>query len=93
MFVDRHESTVNEASDFILAKEEGEIEDSHILGEVGDILTGNLEGRKTDNEITLFESLGLAVEDIASTEYIYQKALGKNMGTSVKLRGKRSNSD
>ena len=93
LFVDRRESTVNEAGDFILAKEEGEIKDSHILGEVGDILTGNLEGRKTDNEITLFESLGLAVEDIASAEYIYQKALEKDMGTSVELGGKRSSSD
>jgi ornithine cyclodeaminase len=93
LFVDRRESTVNEAGDFILAKEEGEIKDSHILGEVGDILTGNLEGRKTDNEITLFESLGLAVEDIASAEYIYQKALEQDMGTSVELGGKRSSSD
>lgn len=56
-------------------------------------LTGNLEGRKTDNEITLFKSLGLAVEDIASAEYIYQKALEQDMGTSVELGGKRSSSD
>ena len=93
LFVDRRESTVNESGDFILAKEEGAIEDSHILGEIGDILTGNLEGRKTDNEITLFESLGLAVQDVASTEYIYKKALEKNMGTSLELGGRRNNSD
>ncbi len=93
LFIDRRESTINESGDFILAKEDGAINDDHIIGEIGDILTGNLEGRKTDKEITLFESLGLAVEDIASAEYVYQKALEKGVGTSVELGRKRNSND
>ncbi len=93
LFVDCRESAINESGDFILAKKEGEIDDDHILGEIGDILTGNLEGRKTDEEITLFKSLGLAVEDIASAKHIYQKAIEKGVGVSVELGGERHTDD
>ena len=93
LFVDLRESTVNEAGDFILAKEEGKIDENHILGEIGDILTGKLVGRQTEKEITLFKSLGLAVEDIASAKYIYQKALEKGIGASVEFVGKRHSND
>jgi len=89
MFVDSLESAVNEAGDFILAKKEGAIDDDHIRGEIGDILLGTIKGRESEKEITLFESLGLAVEDIASAEYVYRKALQKGEGTSVELGGKR----
>lgn len=92
LFVDLRESTINEAGDFILAKKEGAVNDDHIKGEIGDILTGNMKGRKTDNEITLFKSLGLAVEDIASAKYIYKRALEIGVGTSVELGGKRHSS-
>lgn len=89
LFVDRRESTLNEAGDFLLAKNDGVIGDDFILGEIGEILTGSIEGRKTENDITLFKSLGLAVEDIASAKYIYQKALKKGIGVPVELGGKR----
>ena len=89
LFVDRRESTLNEGGDFLIAKQEGAVDDSHILGEIGEILTGQLKGRKNADEITLFKSLGLAVEDVASANHVYQKALDSGKGTLVELGGER----
>ena len=87
LFVDRRESTVNEAGDFLFPKKEGAIDDDHIVGEIGDILLGNLTGRESPDEITLFKSLGLAVEDLAAAHYVYQRAEAEGIGTAVDLGG------
>ncbi len=89
LFVDRRESTLNEAGDFLFPKKEGAINDDHIKGEVGEILLGKVKGRESNDEITLFKSLGLAVEDVASAHHVYTKALERNMGTAVELGGSR----
>ena len=89
LYVDRRASTINEAGDFLFPKNEGAVDDEHIQGEIGEILLGQVEGRKTTEEITLFKSLGLAVQDIASAYYIYNKALKQGIGTSVELGGGR----
>ena len=89
LYVDRRESTMNESGDFLIPKKEGTITDSHILGEIGEILTGKVSGRQSEKEVTLFKSLGLAVEDLAAAHYVYQKALAKKIGTMVELGGKR----
>lgn len=89
LFVDRRESTVNEAGDFLIPRKEGAIGDDHILGELGEILLGRNAGRTGAREITLFKSLGLAVEDVASAHYIYHQALERGMGTSVEFGGDR----
>jgi ornithine cyclodeaminase/alanine dehydrogenase-like protein (mu-crystallin family) len=89
LYVDRRESTLNEAGDFLFAKQEGAINDEHIVGEIGEILVGSLKGRGTQDEITVFKSLGLAVEDLAAAEYIYKKALAAGVGTAVELGGER----
>ncbi len=83
LFVDRRESTLNEAGDFLFPKAEGAINDDHIQGELGEILLGQIEGRKTVEEITLFKSLGLGVEDIASAFHIYEKAQQSGTGTWI----------
>jgi ornithine cyclodeaminase len=89
LFVDRRESTLNEAGDFLFPKKEGAIGDDHILGEIGEILEGKVRGRTSEMEITLFKSLGLAIEDVASAHYIYRKALDQGIGNSVELGGSR----
>jgi ornithine cyclodeaminase/alanine dehydrogenase-like protein (mu-crystallin family) len=89
LFVDRRESALQEAGDFLLAKAEGAIGDEHIRGEIGDLLLGRLPGRVTREEITLFKSLGLAVEDLAAVQYVYDKALAEHAGTWVELGGDR----
>ena len=89
LFVDRRESTVNEAGDFLFPKKEGAIDDSHIVGEIGEILVGTVEGRRTADEITLFKSLGLGVEDLAAASHVYGKAIESGAGVSVELGGER----
>jgi ornithine cyclodeaminase len=89
LYVDRRESTVNEAGDFLFPKKEGAIGDDHILGEIGEILLGKVKGRQSAEEITLFKSLGLAVEDLASAQHIYAKAVERGLGTVVELGGGR----
>ncbi|MGZ4777723.1 MAG: ornithine cyclodeaminase family protein, partial [Thermoanaerobaculia bacterium] len=84
LFVDRRESTVNESGDFLFAVREGVIAgESHIRGELGEILNGQVRGRTSAGEITLFKSLGLAVEDLASAAFLYEKARVQNAGTWV----------
>jgi len=85
IFVDRRESALNEAGDYLLAAKEGLIDADSILGELGELLIGTKQGRNSVDEITLFKSLGLAIEDVACAEYLYQKALSQNFGTWVNL--------
>ncbi len=87
LFVDRVESTVTEAGDFLFPKNEGVLDESHIVGEIGDILLGKLSGRESPNEITLFKSLGLAVEDLAAAHFVYNRAAETGAGVSVELGG------
>lgn len=85
VFVDRRESAVNEAGDYVLAVKEGLITEDSILGEVGELLTGAKQGRQTSEDITLFKSLGLAVEDLACAQYLFTKAQEVGAGTWVKF--------
>ncbi|MFZ5823613.1 MAG: ornithine cyclodeaminase family protein [Bacillota bacterium] len=89
LFVDRRESTVNEAGDFLFPKREGAVTDEHIRAELGEVLLGKAPGRRSAEEVTLFKSLGLAVEDLAAAEYVYQQALAKDRGTWVDFGGGR----
>jgi ornithine cyclodeaminase len=86
LFVDRRESTVNESGDYLFALREGAIAGpEHIRAELGEILTGSARGRTRPDEITLFKSLGLAVEDLAAAAFLYDKAVREGRGTWVEL--------
>ena len=74
LVVDRRESALNEAGDFLIPRKEGAIGDDHIVGELGDVLLGKVPGRRSPDEITLFKSLGIAVEDLAAAHLIWSKA-------------------
>lgn len=80
LIVDRRESALNEAGDFIIPQKEGALDDSHIRGELGEILLGQIPGRTAAEQITLFKSLGLAIEDLAAAQHIYVKMAAKNAG-------------
>ena len=82
-FTDRRESAENEAGDFVLALAEGAIGEDHIAAELGDVLTGAHPGRTSGDEITVFESLGLAVEDLFAAEYVVQRARETGRGTTA----------
>jgi ornithine cyclodeaminase len=83
--VDRRESALAESGDFLIAKAEGAFGDEHIAGELGDVLLGGVVGRRTGEEITLFKSLGIAIEDLAAAHYIHTQALATGIGASVPL--------
>jgi ornithine cyclodeaminase/alanine dehydrogenase-like protein (mu-crystallin family) len=85
LFVDWRESTLNEAGDYLTPAAEGAIGPDHIVAELGEILIGKAQGRATPGEITLFKSLGLATEDLASAEYLYATAKENGAGTWVDL--------
>jgi len=85
LYVDKIESIINESGDFLMAKQEGTIDDNHIIGTLGEILTKQKKGRNNINDITLFKSLGLAVEDIATAFFIYDKYVKSNKGNWVEF--------
>ena len=85
MFVDSRESALNEAGEFIIPASEGLINETHILGELGEVLEGEVSGRTHQDEITLFKSLGMAVEDVAAAQHIYNTALKNDKGVWIDI--------
>jgi ornithine cyclodeaminase len=86
LFPDNCESVRNEAGEFILATEQGAIAgEDHVRAELGEVLAGLKPGRADDSELTLFRSLGLAVEDLAASELSVANARAKGIGTEVEL--------
>jgi ornithine cyclodeaminase len=82
-FVDRRESAENEAGDYRKALEDGVIGPDHIRAEVGELVIGSRPGRTGSGELTVFRSLGLAVEDLAAAEYVVRRAREVGAGTEV----------
>ena len=82
-FTDRRESALNEAGDYVLAASEGAIGPDHIKAELGEVLAGLHPGRTDENELTVFESLGIAVEDLAAAELVVRRAREQGAGTEV----------
>jgi ornithine cyclodeaminase len=85
IFTDRRESALNEAGDYLLAAKEGLVTPENIVGEIGELLIGTKTGRTSASEITLFKSLGLAIEDVATANHLYNKAQAQNAGTWVEF--------
>ena len=83
IFVDRRESALNEAGDYLLAAQERAVTPESIVAEIGELVIKTKQGRTSPSEITLFKSLGLAIEDVVCAEYIYRKATAENAGTWV----------
>jgi ornithine cyclodeaminase/alanine dehydrogenase-like protein (mu-crystallin family) len=80
LFADSRESCTSEAGDFLLARAEGAIGPDHVRAEIGEVLAGTAPGRGGDGEITVFESLGLAIEDVAASALAYRKAAALGAG-------------
>jgi ornithine cyclodeaminase/alanine dehydrogenase-like protein (mu-crystallin family) len=85
LIVDSRASALAESGDFLLARADGAITDAHLAGELGDVLLGRVAGRRSPDEITLFESLGIAVEDLAAAHHVYARALATASGVCVPL--------
>lgn len=85
LFVDRLESAWAEADDLRVPLQEGLIGRDHVVGELGDLLLGTRPGRSSGSEVTLFKSVGLAVEDLAAASYLVERARAAGRGTWVEL--------
>ncbi len=73
VYGDARESVLNESGDFLIPLREGLYGEDHLLGTLGAVALGLVPGRRTDGEITVFEALGLAIEDIAAARYVYDR--------------------
>ena len=75
LYSDYTPSTKKESGEYLIPLQEGLITEDHILGSVGQLLLGQAEGRTTDDDITVFDALGLAIEDVASAKMVYLECL------------------
>ena len=91
LYVDRRESALAEPGDILMPLREGAIGTEHIVAEIGELLIegGERLRRQSDDEVTLFKSLGLAVEDLAAAHHVYRKAQASGAGSWIALGGAR----
>lgn len=85
VFVDAEDAAGREAGDVLIPIAEGAIEPSHIKGTLAELVTGKVQGRNSAEEITIFKSSGLAIEDLVTALLAYDRALELGIGTSVPL--------
>jgi ornithine cyclodeaminase len=85
LFVDRRESALAEAGDLLIAMREDAVTGDHVQAELGDVIIGKNPGRRSPRELTLFKSLGLAVEDVASAAYLVRRARETGTGQTVQM--------
>ena len=84
VWVDSEEASDVEAGDILLAIAEGRIARDHVIGELGAV-AGGASGRRSTDEITMFKSLGLAVEDVATARLAVERARERGIGTEIAL--------
>jgi ornithine cyclodeaminase len=85
LFVDSRAGALAEAGDIVIPIREGAIAASHIAGELGDVFGGRIDGRRSADEITIFKSLGMAVEDVAAARLAFERASERGLGRGFVL--------
>ena len=80
---DSYEACLKEAGDIMIPIDEGALDKSHMFAELGEVVTGQKPARENDEEITLFKSNGLAIQDVATAKLVYDKAKAAGVGTDV----------
>ncbi len=81
--VDSFEASLAEAGDLIIPLNNGDITQEHIYAELGDLVIGQKKGRTSDEEITFFKSVGMAIQDASAAKHAYFTAKEKNIGTEI----------
>jgi ornithine cyclodeaminase/alanine dehydrogenase-like protein (mu-crystallin family) len=82
-FVDYRSSTITEGGEYLRALRAGAITPEHILGEIGEVANGSKTGRTSPRDVTLYKSLGIAPQDLASAHYVLQKARERRVGQVI----------
>jgi ornithine cyclodeaminase/alanine dehydrogenase len=85
VFVDQLEPCLKESGDLIKPLQDGIIEENHILGEIGDFILNKIKGRELDDELTIFKSVGVAIQDFAVASDIYNHAIQADFGLEINL--------
>jgi alanine dehydrogenase len=85
LFVDSRAAAVVEAGDIVLPIKEGAIGSDHIVGELGAVVLGQCEGRRGVDEVTVFKSLGMAVEDVVAAQLAVERAVAAGLGARFSL--------
>lgn len=83
IYVDTLDGVLNESGDFIIPMNEGKFSEDDITGELGEVVMGKIPSRESEDEITLFKTVGTAVLDIVTAKRIYDKAEEKNVGDII----------
>jgi ornithine cyclodeaminase/alanine dehydrogenase-like protein (mu-crystallin family) len=83
--VDSRAGALTEAGDIVGPIREGAITERHIVAEIGEVFAGRHPGRERDGDITLFKSLGMAVEDVAAARFAYARARARDIGEEIRL--------
>ena len=82
---DSKEACLNEAGDIMIPLKEGAVTEDQFYAELGDLVTGKKEGRTNSEEITVFKSNGLAIQDVATAKLVYDRALEAGIGVNVEI--------
>ena len=85
IYTDTNEGVISESGDLIQPMEKGTFKESDVTGELGQLINGAVPGRESDEEMTLFESVGTAVLDIVTAQRIYERAEEMNVGSVIEL--------
>ena len=84
-FVDYRASAMAQAGELLHAIRAGRVTEAHVLGEIGEVLAGRVVGRRSDDDITLYKSLGVAAQDLAAATLVHQRAQERRAGTVARL--------
>lgn len=85
LYVDSRAAALKEAGDILLAIEDGVFDTGHIVGELGEVIGGRTAGRTSDGDITIFKSLGMAVEDVVAARLAVERATARGLGQTCTL--------
>jgi alanine dehydrogenase len=87
LFADRRESLTHESADYQVPLREGRLRPDETVPELGEVVLGTVPGRRDADEITLFKSLGLAIEDLVAAQHVLERAEREDVGTVVPMPG------
>ncbi len=82
-FVDCRDSTVHEGGEYLRALKAGAITPEHILAEIGEVAKESKMGRRTPSDVTLYKSLGISPQDLASAHFVLEKARAAGVGQVI----------
>lgn len=85
LFTDSRAAVLKESGDVIQSMREGRFAEDHVRAELGEVINGSKPGRRSPEEVTLFKSLGLAIEDLTAADLVYGRARAERIGLEVTL--------